>query len=139
MDVVRSELWAIITIRGEADGEPFAGKVAVARVIRNRMQFRYQSNGTVAGTVLAPLQFSTWNATSPPRADWARAQLEDPLTAEAVRAWQASEKDEEVKDAVLYHNPAVAPNPQWKASARFIKTIGRHDFYADPVNDHKEL
>ena len=42
----------------EASGEPYEGKVAVARVIHNRMAAKYQSDGTVAGTVLKKFQFS---------------------------------------------------------------------------------
>jgi len=137
MELIRADHWAVITIRGEADGESFEGKVAVARVIRNRMAFRYSSNGTVAGTVLAPLQFSVWNAKdSPKRADWANSEAEDPRTADAIRAWEMSKFYVGVKDAVLYHNPKTAPNPSWKAAARFIVQIGNHAFYEDPMLDH---
>ena len=138
MNLIRAEAWAVTTIRAEADGEPFEGKVAVGKTIRNRMRLRYASNGTVAGTVLAPLQFSCWNATSSPRAHFADAQVEDPQTVEAIRAWQASETYEGIKDAVLYHNPKTAPNPPWKEKVRFVKTIGNHDFYEDPILDSRK-
>lgn len=139
MELIRADLWGIVTIRAEADAEPFEGKVAVGKTIRNRMRFRYASNGTVAGTVLAPLQFSCWNAKDTPRrADWANIQMEDPLTAEAVRAWEASKTYDGIKGAVLYHNPKTAPNPQWKNKARFIVQIGNHAFYEDPILDSRK-
>jgi spore germination cell wall hydrolase CwlJ-like protein len=42
----------------EAAGEPFEGKAAVARVVLNRIDALFLSDGTVAGTVLHPLAFS---------------------------------------------------------------------------------
>lgn len=50
------EALAALTVYLEARGESFAGKLAVAAVIRNRMERRYQSDGTIAGTVLRPRQ-----------------------------------------------------------------------------------
>lgn len=139
MELIRADHWAFITIRGEADGEPYEGKVAVGTVIRKRMRFLYASNGTVAGTVLAPLQFSVWNAKdSPKRGSWANIQMEDPLTAEAIRAWEDSKTYTGVGDAVLYHNPKTAPNPPWKNKVRFIVRIGNHDFYEDPILDGRK-
>lgn len=44
----------------EANGQPYEGKVAVARVIYNRMAARYGSDGTIAGTVLRYDQFSAF-------------------------------------------------------------------------------
>ena len=42
----------------EAGNQPHEGKAAVARVIANRIAQRYESDGTVAGTVLKYDQFS---------------------------------------------------------------------------------
>lgn len=42
----------------EARGEPFEGQVAVSRVIHNRMALHYRGDGTVAGTILHPSDFS---------------------------------------------------------------------------------
>lgn len=53
-----------LTILGEARGEAFLGKCAVAWVILNRMA---KSGKTVADTVLAPWQFSCWNHADPNR------------------------------------------------------------------------
>ena len=61
-----------LTLWGEARGEPVLGKRAVAWVVRNRMsiaeawlerkgrQHPLFGDGTVAGVVLRPYQFSCW-------------------------------------------------------------------------------
>jgi spore germination cell wall hydrolase CwlJ-like protein len=54
-----ADLYAL-TIWTEARGEPYEGKVAVSRVIANRIAHRYASDGTVAGTVLRYDQFSAF-------------------------------------------------------------------------------
>ena len=46
------ETLAALTVYLEARGESFAGKMAVAAVIRNRMKMKYQSDGTIRGPVL---------------------------------------------------------------------------------------
>ena len=51
---------AIRTIASEAGGETRQGQVAVASVIRNRVQDDRHPN-SVSGVVMAPRQFSAWN------------------------------------------------------------------------------
>jgi len=53
-----------LTVLGEARNQPYQGKVAVAQVVRNRMELKAQS---VADTVLAPWQFDCWDAGDPNR------------------------------------------------------------------------
>jgi spore germination cell wall hydrolase CwlJ-like protein len=45
-------------VADEAGNQPYEGKVAVAIVLANRQTIPYQSDGTVAGTVLRKDQFS---------------------------------------------------------------------------------
>lgn len=45
-------------VADEAAGEIYAGKFAVARVVLNRMALKYQSDGTVVGTVEKKFQYS---------------------------------------------------------------------------------
>ncbi|TFG62814.1 MAG: hypothetical protein E4H32_05290, partial [Nitrospirales bacterium] len=59
------DILAALTIYLEARGESFAGKMAVAAVIRNRMHHKYHSDGTVKGTVLRAKQFEPWIGRSP--------------------------------------------------------------------------
>jgi spore germination cell wall hydrolase CwlJ-like protein len=53
-----------LTVWGEARGEDYAGKLAVAYVIKNRMTRRQVK---VSRVVLAPWQFSFWNTEDPSR------------------------------------------------------------------------
>ena len=51
-----------LTVLGEARNQPYQGKVAVAQVVRNRMDAK---DMTVAQVVLAPWQFSSFNPGDP--------------------------------------------------------------------------
>ena len=134
MDLIPGDALAIATIRAEADGEPYEGKLAVASVIRNRMRFCYQSDGTAAGTVFHPYAFSCWNTPMKTRAHWLQVQVEDPRTQEARMAWEASEKVSNVGDAVLYFNPrGVSHEPEWVKATTLVKRISHHLFYFDPA------
>jgi len=68
------------TVYLEAEGEPAAGKLAVAWVIRNRSATR---GGSMTRTVLEPYQFSSWNTASPRRRALAKV---DPAGLEACVA-----------------------------------------------------
>jgi N-acetylmuramoyl-L-alanine amidase len=50
----------ILTLLGEARGEPIEGKIAVAMVIRNRVLSKYGGAQTYADVCLAKAQFSAW-------------------------------------------------------------------------------
>lgn len=129
--LVNPDIWVALTLIGEADGEPYDGKVAVAEVIRNRARRHYNSDGTYIGTVLAPLQFSCWNAYSD-RIPAAKADDVRPDVQECLRAWQdALAGSNKALGAVLYFNPQEAA-PAWVAKATFLIEIGRHRFYGDP-------
>ena len=105
MRLVNDDAWAIMTIYQEASGESFRGKAAVARVIRNRMRMRYQSDGTVPGTVLRAYQFSGWNTKDGNRIRVASLEYEEPAVRECLQAWHmALNNDFGVGDAVLYYN-----------------------------------
>jgi len=54
-----------LTVLGEARNQPYQGKVAVAQVVRNRMDAK---GHTVAEVVLWPWQFSSFNSGDPNRA-----------------------------------------------------------------------
>ena len=53
-----------LTVLGEARNQPYQGKVAVAQVVRNRMDAKGLS---VAEVVLKPQWFSCWNSSDPNR------------------------------------------------------------------------
>lgn len=135
MRLVTDDALAIITIMQEAAGEPYIGKVAVAEVIRNRMKAKYSSDGTVAGTVLRPYQFSGWNTEDRGRIRNIRADDTDPIVQECQRAWQeAWHGSDTVKGAVLYYNPdprLVRETPDWAKphSATLVAQVGHHVFF----------
>ena len=132
MPVVNPDALAIITIWQEAQGEPYEGKVAVGEVIRERMQRNYNGDGTVAGTVAAPAQFSGWDD----RKFLIRAlKLNDgdPVVQECIRAWNQSRDTNYTHNAVLYCNLATVPHrPSWARDDKQVCQIGHHTFYRDP-------
>lgn len=116
MRLLPDDAWAIATIWGEARGESQLGKVAVAEVIRNRMVRRLCSDGTVAGTVLWPFQFSAWNTSDPNRRRMATLDTEDPILLDCRAAWEESEHTIATLGATHYLNPSVLSRlPAWAA------------------------
>lgn len=128
--IVDDNSWAIMTIAGEALGEPLAGKIAVAEVIRNRMKRKYASDGTVIGTVLRAKQFSMWDD----RARLLAARIDDshPRVKECIEAWKQSETSNLTNGAVLYHTIQIQ-EPFWATaqSVKEVRTINNHRFYTD--------
>lgn len=129
---------------GEAAGEGRPGMVAVAEVIRNRMERKYSSDGTVAGTVLRPKQFSCFDESW--RVRLFQLRWNHPDVIQARQAWEIAfaevdgERSDTVRGAVLYHtikDPGrkVAPvwPPRWATSPGVVTTavVGGHVFYDD--------
>lgn len=140
-----------LCIWSEAAGEQLAGKQAVAHVVLNRMAARYMSDGTVAGTVLYPNQFSgfwfSFINGKYTRICWSRDGAEHHAetmlldaqhqaiwdacmdVAEAAMAGQLPAAPELAK-AVLYLNPAIIPKlPAWASPAKELCAVGHHTFY----------
>lgn len=130
VEIIPAACLAIATIMGEAGNETFEGKLAVASVIRNRMEKKYTSDGTVAGTVLYPKQFSMWNTTDKARLWACSFPADHPKAQECARAWEQSAIARPVGDSVLYHADYIAA-PPWALSplTEFVKQIGRHRFF----------
>jgi len=59
--LVSDDAWAILTVLQEADASPQEERIAVAEVIRDRAKLKYNSDGSIVGTVLKAGQFSGWN------------------------------------------------------------------------------
>ena len=118
---------AALTIYLEARGESFAGKMAVAAVIRNRMKMKYQSDGTVKGTVLKRKQFQPWNRQQPHQvlANFNKQRMKDSLL-----AWRLVQDGRNIVDgALLFYNPRIARTPRWAKVGHKVATIGGHEFY----------
>jgi len=129
--LVEDETWAVLTLWMEARGEPYDGKLAVAEVIQERMRRKYQSDGTVVGTVLKPYQFSGWNTHDVNRLAAARLEEDDAMAAMCRQAWRDVQAGfSVVPRAVLYCNPDVLPQlPEWATPAKLVRIVGRHHFF----------
>ena len=115
---------AVVTIFQEARGEPFAGKIAVGEVIRNRAK---HSNKTVAEVVLKPEQFSGFNTNDPNRTPSFLIDDGDPVVKECATAWLASETSNLTEGATNYYNPDIA-TPSWASAMKDPIHIGSHLF-----------
>lgn len=127
--VLSPDCLAALCIFAEARGEPFEGMVAVGSVLRNRMARRYQSDGTVPGTVFRPWAFSWANTNDRQRVRVFGCMDDDPHYQKALEAWRASETERPVGSAVLYHADYITPGWASAATVRFVKQIGRHRFF----------
>ena len=124
------------TIYGEARGEKWAGKVAVAWVIRNRAEADLGRDNRpdwwgegIAGVCLRPWQFSCWNAKDKMRP---KIEAADSLKlADCIRVAFAVLTDEEpdpTKGATHYYASYI-PEPKWAQGRTPTTVIGLHKFY----------
>lgn len=112
------ELLAKITMV-EAGYEPYEGQLAVANVVINRVKdSRFPD--TIRDVVYAPGQF-------PPAHN---GLLDKAVPNESVwKAVQAAlEGENNIEDAVYFHNPKVSSGRFWNSLKR-VKDIGNHRFY----------
>lgn len=138
LDKLSDDALAVITIWGEARGEPPEGKAAVASVIKNRMKNRHQSDGTVRGTVLKPKQFSMFNPGDPNLK--AFQEMIGTITPDSKEAqelkdiqeiWSQVKKTPLQFDANLYHAEGVEPSWAKSEKVKPITKIGNHLFYKE--------
>ena len=121
---------AALTIYLEARGESFAGKMAVAAVIRNRMDAKYQSDGSVKGTVLKRLQFQPWNQAKP---EDVRFTISQSRMHDSLLAWKMVQDGREiVQGALLFYNPRLVKAPRWAIVSHKVASIGGHEFFVPP-------
>lgn len=121
------DILAALTIYLEARGESFAGKMAVAAVIRNRMHHKYHSDGTVKGTVLRRKQFEPWIGRSP---EEVRFNHGNRKMRESLLAWELVQDGRNVVDgAVLFYNPTLVNTPRWAEVYQKVAVIGGHEFF----------
>ena len=128
MRLIPDHILGIITVLQEAEGEPYEGKVAVAEVILRRTKRKYFSDGTVTGTCLRRLQFSGWNSDAANRIRTVKADTDDQMVHDCIRAWADAEAGSNLsKDAMHYFNPQLC-SPVWAESAKVVARIGNHTF-----------
>ena len=115
------------TVFGEARGESYQGKVAVAHVILNRVAKGGWWGKTPIEVCTAPRQFSCWNDGDPNRARMMKADLSDKAYQESLRAvLDAISGQDPTGGACHYHALSVAP--KW-AEGKQGHTIGNHLFF----------
>jgi N-acetylmuramoyl-L-alanine amidase len=129
--LVAGDTWGVLTVVAEAGGEPYAGQVAVAEVIQRRARLRYASDGTIAGTVLFPHQFSCWNTEDENRIRVAMLDDQEPVVVACLEAWaEAQSGSDRSQGALCYLNPhTVRVPPPWVARCELVAEIGHHRFY----------
>ena len=122
---------AVATLWQEARGEDQAAREAVAWVIRNRMVRLYDSDGTIAGTVLKRWQFSGWMSATIARQALRAVGVGGPLIDALRAAWYAAgDGPDPTHGAVLYYSPATMRGvPRWAARAPYLTTIGPFRLY----------
>lgn len=104
-------------VSGEARGEPYAGQVAVAAVILNRIEHPSFPD-TVAGVIY---QRGAFDAVSDGQINRTPENSAFRAAQDALNGWDPS------GGAIYYYNPKTATN-KWIRSRRIIVTIGRHVF-----------
>lgn len=121
----------IRTVWGEARGESFEGKKAVAFVVVNRA-IKPQWLNSIHGVCVQPWQFSCWNKSDPNRAILTGIDVESNAPAirscrNAVDAVLGGEPDF-TNGADHYHADYIA-QPDWARGQKVVATVGRHKFY----------
>ncbi|WP_102347734.1 cell wall hydrolase [Bacillus sp. Marseille-P3661] len=104
-------------VHAEAEGEPYAGKVAVATVVLNRVEHK-QFPDTIKEVIYEK------NAFAPVK----NGSINEPADQEALEAVQdALTKQERNKEVVYFYNPETATS-DWIFEREVIKKIGNHVF-----------
>jgi hypothetical protein len=128
--LISDDVFGKTTCWQEARGESHKGKVMVCEVIRTRTSLKLYSDGTVAGTVLFPFQFSGWNADDP---NWRPSLVlddSDPVVADCALAWSESETTNYSKGATHYVNLAHG-RPSWANSMQLVAVEDHHTFFKE--------
>ena len=123
------------TVLLEAEAEPFEGKLAVAWVIRNRMDARRQG---VHDVILARDQFSCWREDYAPMRRARLVGIHPPAWHDCWRAASGAffgDLDDPTDGAQHYLNPTLTRQirpthdlPAWYDERRVVARIGGHEF-----------
>lgn len=104
-------------IHGEARGEPYKGKVAVASVVLNRVKSSSFPN-TIAGVIY---QSGAFDAVSDGQINLTPTQECINAARDAMNGWDPS------NGCLYYYNPKTATS-RWMLSRPVLLRIGRHSF-----------
>lgn len=140
MLLIEDVLIAARTIYGEARGEPYEGKKAIAHVLINRWERKdgqFGRDDTLATACLRHLQFTAWSESDPNFAAMFKVTADDPAFRASWRAvLEAIDEPDPTKGATHYHtiakpSYASAWPPVWADKHVPSATIGHHLFYND--------
>ncbi len=131
--------WLALTIRQEAEAEPYIGKEAVSFCIMNRA---HKENRSISDIVFRAYQFSAWNTDSPTRMRLDTIQAEGVNWFECCKAAAAAFYelvDDPISGRTLYMNEKVvlasrSSLPEWWNIAGGMDPgikIGAHTFRYD--------
>lgn len=123
------------TIYGEARGESFNGKVAVAYTIINRAARPSWWGGDITTVCLAPKQFSCWNSDDPNFALLQEVNLDSfsfrDCLAAALLVYNRTLPDP-TNGATHYYALSMSTPPTWAAKMKAVAAIGGHKFLVEP-------
>lgn len=134
--------YAVLTVMGEASGEPVEGRLAVACVIRNRLHSG-RWGGTYESVCLADRQFSCWSPAGGDanyrrvialRSKVFRGEvIEDPVFAETrwvVDGVMRGIVIDRVKAATHYFAASEPEVPKWAKGQVPVARVGGHIFFS---------
>lgn len=121
------------TVWGEARGETYDGKKAVAHVMLNRWRSergQFAKDDTIATACLRHVQFSTWNKGDANFDKMQMIGLDDLMFRACMRAClEAFDEEDFTEGSTHYHTRAV--NPDWALGHTPTLQLGSHIFYND--------
>jgi len=134
MNVSRAALVLARTIYGEARGESWQGKQAVANVVMNRVKSRRFPN-TIERVCLQPYQFSCWNENDPNSKIIANLQPgQNSRFNQCIEIARSAEQGllTDVTGGADHYYASSIAQPSWvrkSPNARMTTQIGAHKFY----------
>lgn len=122
------------TVYGEARGELMAGRVAVARVILNRVRIGGWWGNSVGGVCRFPMQFSCWNPGDPNLPRLSAVTADDPEMIPVVIACITAIElfdigADPTNGATHYYVRGITP-PAWSKNKIPVAEIGHHLFFS---------
>lgn len=133
-----------ITIWGEAQGEPFKGKLAVGWVIRNRVEAARKPFGFgYPGVVLKRKQFSCFNKTlkalrkgkvNKDRVARLLVGLEEAKIGECLEAAECvyhKAREDPTNGAMWFVHKRLKGKKRWMKKLEYVGDIGNHSFYRE--------